>query len=111
MGDEPLVKKEKESSACNPWVTGGSIGGRSCVLQFRCGALSKAPVAPPGDVLHMTYKTYQAETKLLAAVLSAHGLREVGTSFSYCTSSAQFKPRSPLTFMLDYSSISSNVKL
>lgn len=84
MGEEivaVIVKKEKEiRSGSNPWVTGGAIGSKSCVLQFRCGALSKAPVAPPGEVLHMTYKTYQAETKLLNAVLNAHGLREV----SYC---------------------------
>lgn len=70
---EEVAEVKKDSS----WVTSGPIGSRSAVLQFRCSALSKAPVNPPGDVLHMTYKTVQAETKLLAAVLNAHGLREV----------------------------------
>lgn len=59
------------------WTIGGPVGSRTAVLLFRCSALSHPPAAPPGELLHMTYKTHQAETKLLTAVLTAHGLREV----------------------------------
>lgn len=79
---EEDIKERKDSNGGNMWVTGGAIGSRSCVLQFRCSALSKAPISPPGDMLHMTYKTFQAETKLLAAILSAHGLREVSGRYT-----------------------------
>jgi len=58
-------------------LIGGSLGSRNAVLRFRCGALSDPPVDPPANELHMTYKTIQAETKLLSAVLHSHGMREV----------------------------------
>lgn len=58
------------------WLVGSS---KTANLQFRCVALSSPPVNSPGAELHMTYKTVQAETKLLCAVLNAHGMREVST--------------------------------
>ncbi|XP_049952504.1 tubulin polyglutamylase TTLL5 isoform X2 [Schistocerca serialis cubense] len=62
---------------CLKWTVGGP---KNAVLQFRCCALSNPPVDPPANELHMTYKTVQAETKLLAAILNAHGMREVHNS-------------------------------
>ncbi|PSN31902.1 hypothetical protein C0J52_21196 [Blattella germanica] len=59
------------------WLIGGPMGSRNAVLRFRCSALSDPPAEPPANELHMTYKTIQAETKLLAAVLHSHGMREV----------------------------------
>jgi hypothetical protein len=59
------------------WIIGGPLGARNTVLRFRCSALSDPPVHPPAHELHMTYKTIQAETKLLSAVLCSHGMREV----------------------------------
>jgi hypothetical protein len=58
-------------------MIGGTLGSRNTVLRFRCNALSDPPVDPPANELHMTYKTIQAETKLLSAVLHSHGMREV----------------------------------
>ncbi|XP_066994738.1 tubulin polyglutamylase TTLL5 [Anabrus simplex] len=87
----PLVhqsKKKSESGSTSedsvnddrPWITGGPLGSKNAVLVFRCSALSNPPSDPPANELHMTYKTIQAETKLLAAVLGAHGMREVHPS-------------------------------
>jgi hypothetical protein len=59
------------------WVIGGPLGARNTMLRFRCSALSDPPVHPPAHELHMTYRTIQAETKLLSAVLHSHGMREV----------------------------------
>jgi hypothetical protein len=58
-------------------MIGGQLGSRNTVLRFQCSALSDPPVDPPANELHMTYKTIQAETKLLSAVLQSHGMREV----------------------------------
>ncbi|XP_075222024.1 tubulin polyglutamylase TTLL5-like [Lycorma delicatula] len=66
----------------NKWTIGGPPGSRGAVLLFRCSALGKPPIVPPGDLLHMTYKTQQTETKLLTAMLSAHGLKEVSQDIS-----------------------------
>ena len=60
------------------WMVGSA---RGAVLKFHCSALSDPPSDPPANELHMTYKTIQAETKLLAKVLNAHGMREVSSSF------------------------------
>ncbi|KAF4525873.1 hypothetical protein B566_EDAN015976 [Ephemera danica] len=59
------------------WLVGGQLGGKNTFLQFRCSALADQPENPPAYTLHMTYKTIQAETKLISAVLHAHGMREV----------------------------------
>ncbi|PNF30209.1 hypothetical protein B7P43_G08430, partial [Cryptotermes secundus] len=80
----PLVHQMKkkpenlDSAASHDyWVMGGPLGARNTVLRFRCSALSDPPVHPPAHELHMTYRTIQAETKLLSAVLHSHGMREV----------------------------------
>ncbi|KAJ8873878.1 hypothetical protein PR048_024714 [Dryococelus australis] len=71
---QPSTSKEDGMIA---WIVGGSLGSKNTYLQFRCLALSNPPVCSPAHELHMTYKTIQAETKLLAAVLGAHGITEV----------------------------------
>ncbi|XP_008472675.1 uncharacterized protein LOC103509820 [Diaphorina citri] len=48
----------------------------TAVLHVKCSALEENPENPPANRLHMTYKTHQAETKLLNALLTAHGMRE-----------------------------------
>ncbi|CAB3371928.1 Hypothetical predicted protein [Cloeon dipterum] len=58
-------------------LVGGSLGGKNTFLKFRCSVLAERPDNPPAYALHMTYKTIQAETKLLSALLHAHGMREV----------------------------------
>lgn len=77
---EEMEEKSEETKTDCSWTVGGPIGSRGAVLQFLCSALSKPPQNPPADVLHMTYKTHQAETKLLSALLNAHGFREVSYS-------------------------------
>jgi hypothetical protein len=59
-------------------LVGGALGGKNTFLQFRCSVLADRPDNPPAYALHMTYKTIQAETKLISALLHAHGMREVG---------------------------------
>ncbi|XP_039281600.1 tubulin polyglutamylase TTLL5 [Nilaparvata lugens] len=80
---------DDESATAKSWtisVGGGGSSGASTppVLVFRCSALSQppAPHSAPAHLLHMTYKTQQTETKLLAAMLAAHGLKEVGQDVS-----------------------------
>nr|CAD7437845.1 unnamed protein product [Timema bartmani] len=76
---QSAMKTDRGEMSCDgKWVLGSSKGQ---VLQFRCSALSNPPTNPPASNLHMTYKTIQAETKLLAAVLGAHGLREVVSDY------------------------------
>ncbi|XP_059471433.1 tubulin polyglutamylase TTLL5-like isoform X1 [Neocloeon triangulifer] len=58
-------------------LVGGPLGGKNTFLKFRCGVLAERPDNPPAYALHMTYKTIQAETKLISALLHAHGMREV----------------------------------
>lgn len=71
-----------EATGEHKWTIGGPPGSRGAVLVFRSSALGKPPVVPPGDLLHMTYKTQQTETKLLTAMLAAHGFKEVGQDVS-----------------------------
>ncbi|KAG8235257.1 hypothetical protein J437_LFUL014257 [Ladona fulva] len=49
----------------SPWLVGGKIGDKGTLLAFRCTALVERPVVLPANSLGMTYKTIQAETKLL----------------------------------------------
>lgn len=75
--DEPCCSKSNSSSTKeneDPWLIGV---GRNAVLHIKCSAMEEAPENPPAHRLHMTYKTHQAETKLLNVLLSAHGMREV----------------------------------
>lgn len=70
-----------ENENGSKWTIGGPPGTRGTVLAFKCSALSNPPTVPPGDLLHMTYKTQQTETKLLTAMLASHGLKEVSEYF------------------------------
>jgi len=46
-------------------------------LFFRCSALATPPEDPPAKQLHMTYKIFQTDTKLINLLLQSHGLIEV----------------------------------
>uniref|UniRef100_A0A1B6EGR2 Tubulin--tyrosine ligase-like protein 5 n=1 Tax=Clastoptera arizonana TaxID=38151 RepID=A0A1B6EGR2_9HEMI len=89
----------KDSQTLNKdlkWIVGGPIGNKSAVLLFRCSAFCQAPISPPGELLHMTFKTQQAETKLLTAILTAHGFREVSqdiTDFNLLWTGTHPKPQ------------------
>lgn len=75
--DEPCCSKSSDSSSKeneDPWLIGLA---KNAVLHVKCSALEENPENPPAHRLHMTYKTHQAETKLLNALLTAHGMREV----------------------------------
>ncbi|KAI5706232.1 hypothetical protein M8J76_012065 [Diaphorina citri] len=74
--DEPCCSKSSDSSSKeneDPWLIGLA---KNAVLHVKCSALEENPENPPAHRLHMTYKTHQAETKLLNALLTAHGMRE-----------------------------------
>ncbi|KAL1461948.1 hypothetical protein WDU94_013810 [Cyamophila willieti] len=78
--DEPCCSKTEESKENegskeneDPWLIGVA---RNAVLNVKCSALEENPENPPAHRLHMTYRTQQAETKLLNALLTAHGMRE-----------------------------------
>ena len=47
------------------------------LLFFRCSALATPPEEPPAKKLHMTYKIFQTDTKLINLLLQSHGLAEV----------------------------------
>ncbi|XP_046595142.1 tubulin polyglutamylase TTLL5 isoform X1 [Neodiprion virginianus] len=84
---EPLVHKShniiKKSESTtkdkdnNEWLLTGSGGGKPPVLRFKCSALATPPEDPPGKQLHMTYKIFQTDTKLISLLLQSHGLAEV----------------------------------
>lgn len=57
--------------------------GRNRVLKFSCDAVSRSNESLPAEKLHMTFRTVQAENKLLNALLLAHGFREVCTVFFF----------------------------
>lgn len=60
------------------WIIGN---GRNRVLKFTCTPGLSSGSTLPAEKLHMTYKTIQAETKLLNALLAAHGFHEVCGKF------------------------------
>lgn len=75
-------KRDKGSGdKTDDWIIGN---GRIRVLKFSCNSVSMKSTLP-AEKLHMTYKTIQAETKLLNALLVAHGFHEVCGSKFYCT--------------------------
>lgn len=53
------------------------------VLFFRCSALATPPEDPPAKQLHMTYKIFQTDTKLVTLLLQSHGLVEVSVIHLY----------------------------
>lgn len=72
MDSETEVNKPEKTE--ESWLTGT---GRYCVLKFSCSVISKSVPSLPAHRLHITYKTIQAETKLLNILLNSHGVKEV----------------------------------
>lgn len=84
---EPLVHKPHKlettesttkdaSPQNNEWLLSGPSGNKS-ILRFKCSALATPPKEPPAKILHMTYKIFQTDTKLINLLLQSHGLTEV----------------------------------
>lgn len=82
--DASSTSKESTNNENDDWVVGV---GRNRVLKFSCNAVSNSSSTLPAEKLHMTFKTIQAETKLLNALLFAHGLHEVRMKFIYSNGS------------------------
>ncbi|XP_029157005.1 tubulin polyglutamylase TTLL5 isoform X2 [Nylanderia fulva] len=61
----------------NEWLLNGPHGKKTPVLYFKCSALATPPENPPAKQLHMTYKIFQTDTKLINVLLQSHGLMEV----------------------------------
>ncbi|KYQ47236.1 Tubulin polyglutamylase TTLL5, partial [Trachymyrmex zeteki] len=61
----------------NEWLLNGPNGSKMPVLRFKCSALATPPENPPAKQLHMTYKIFQTDTKLINLLLQSHGLMEV----------------------------------
>ncbi|XP_033328006.2 tubulin tyrosine ligase-like 5 isoform X3 [Megalopta genalis] len=85
---EPLVHKPHKSETSesttkdkipphNEWLLNGPTGNKTSILRFKCSALATPPEDPPAKQLHMTYKIFQTDTKLINLLLQAHGLIEV----------------------------------
>ena len=53
---------------------------------LRCSALATPPKEPPAKILHMTYKIFQTDTKLINLLLQSHGLTEVSYKLLLATS-------------------------
>lgn len=81
------------------WLLGGTFGSRSAILLFKSSALASADDTAvqnmPASKLHVTYKVFQAETKLLAKLLECHGVTEVlnnGNNFNLLWTGSHPKP-------------------
>ncbi|XP_011138899.1 tubulin polyglutamylase TTLL5 isoform X3 [Harpegnathos saltator] len=61
----------------NEWLMNGPNGCKAPLLRFKCSALAMPPEDPPAKQLHMTYKIFQTDTKLINLLLQSHGLVEV----------------------------------
>lgn len=61
----------------NEWLLNGPNGSKTPVLRFKCSALATPPNDPPAKQLHMTYKIFQTDTRLINLLLQSHGLMEV----------------------------------
>ncbi|KAK1117239.1 hypothetical protein K0M31_016795 [Melipona bicolor] len=83
---EPLVHKPHKlettesttkdaSPQHNEWLLSGPSGSKS-ILRFKCSALATPPEDSPAKKLHMTYKIFQTDTKLINLLLQSHGLAE-----------------------------------
>ncbi|KOC61972.1 hypothetical protein WH47_05861 [Habropoda laboriosa] len=86
---EPLVHKPHKSETSesttkdasppnNEWLLSGPSGNKS-ILRFKCSALATPPEESPAKKLHMTYKIFQTDTKLINVLLQSHGLTEVSS--------------------------------
>ncbi|XP_058789899.1 tubulin polyglutamylase TTLL5 [Phymastichus coffea] len=81
---KPLHSNDKSDSTAkdrsaqsSEWLLSGPSGNKSPILRFKCSALAEPPENPPAKQLHMTYKIFQADTKLINVLLQSHGLTEV----------------------------------
>ncbi|KAK7605215.1 hypothetical protein V9T40_007073 [Parthenolecanium corni] len=69
------VKNGSDKQECDEWVIGS---GRNRVLRFTCDALSCLASSLPALKLYLTFKSVQAETKLLSFLLIvSHGFNEM----------------------------------
>ncbi|KZC06298.1 hypothetical protein WN55_10207 [Dufourea novaeangliae] len=91
----PLVHKPHKSESSksttkdkspphNEWLLNGPTRNKAPILRFKCSALATPPDEPPAKQLHMTYKIFQTDTKLINLLLQSHGLIEV-SFFKLCT--------------------------
>lgn len=69
-----IVSNGSDKQEGDEWVIGS---GRNRVLRFTCNALSCPTSSLPAEKLHMTFKSLQAEIKLLSFLLMSHGFHEV----------------------------------
>ncbi|XP_014489452.1 PREDICTED: tubulin polyglutamylase TTLL5 isoform X3 [Dinoponera quadriceps] len=65
------------SAQNNEWLISRPHGNKAPILRFKCSALATPPEDPPAKQLHMTYKIFQTDTKLISLLLQSHGLVEV----------------------------------
>ncbi|XP_046819364.1 tubulin polyglutamylase TTLL5 [Vespa crabro] len=68
---------KEQSPINNEWLLSSPVGNKAPTLRFKCCALSTPPEDPPAKQLHMTYKIFQTDTKLINLLLQSHGLSEV----------------------------------
>lgn len=68
------------------WLHGGQLGSLNTMLIFRSSELANATdesiQAMPAFKLHVTYKLFQTDTKLLTKLLDCHGAMEVANNSS-----------------------------
>ncbi|XP_024938905.1 tubulin polyglutamylase TTLL5 isoform X2 [Cephus cinctus] len=75
--DESESTAKDKSPPGNEWILTGPNGNKASVLRFKCSALATPPEEPPAKQLHMTYKIFQTDTKLINLLLQSHGFSEV----------------------------------
>ncbi|XP_023246950.1 tubulin polyglutamylase TTLL5 [Copidosoma floridanum] len=75
--DKTDSKAKDRSSQTNEWLLSGPSNSKSPMLRFKCSALAEPPEDPPAKQLHMTYKIFMTDTKLVNLLLQSHGLTEV----------------------------------
>ncbi|XP_066594034.1 tubulin polyglutamylase TTLL5 isoform X2 [Prorops nasuta] len=71
------IKMEQQEYLDNEWLLSNPVGSKNPVLRFKCSALANPPEDAPAKQLHMTYKIFQTDTKLVNILLQSHGLSEV----------------------------------
>uniref|UniRef100_A0ABD2XG84 Uncharacterized protein n=1 Tax=Trichogramma kaykai TaxID=54128 RepID=A0ABD2XG84_9HYME len=71
------TSKDKNAQANSEWLLNSPNGSKTPLLRFKCSALGEPPEDPPAKQLHMTYKIFQVDTKLINVLLQAHGFTEV----------------------------------
>ncbi|XP_011496468.1 PREDICTED: uncharacterized protein LOC105361069 isoform X2 [Ceratosolen solmsi marchali] len=72
------MAKDRNSQK-NEWLLSSPNSNKTPILRFKCSALAEPPEDPPAKQLHMTYKIFQTDTKLINVLLQSHGLTEAST--------------------------------